>query len=86
MHRAHTVVDSPVGPLTLVALDGALTGLYMDRQLYRPQEATFGDRDPSPSARRRSSLRSTSRAAVRSSTCRSRSSARRSSARYGTPC
>ncbi len=44
-HRAHTVVDSPVGPLTLVALDGALTGLYMDRQLHRPDEATFGDRD-----------------------------------------
>ncbi len=47
MMRAHTVVDSPVGPLTLVALDGALAGLYMDRQLYRPEEATFGDRDPS---------------------------------------
>jgi methylated-DNA-[protein]-cysteine S-methyltransferase len=39
-------VDSPVGPLTLVAEDGALTGLYMDRQLYRPAEETFGDRDP----------------------------------------
>ncbi|HZX01942.1 MAG TPA: methylated-DNA--[protein]-cysteine S-methyltransferase [Kribbella sp.] len=24
---------------------GELTGLYMDRQLYRPDEATFGDRD-----------------------------------------
>jgi methylated-DNA-[protein]-cysteine S-methyltransferase len=46
-HRAHTVVDSPVGPLTLVTLDGALTGLYMDRQRYRPEEATFGDRDAS---------------------------------------
>ena len=28
--RAHAVVDSPVGPLTLVAADGVLTGLYMD--------------------------------------------------------
>ncbi len=26
--RAHTVVDSPVGPLTLVATDGALTALH----------------------------------------------------------
>jgi methylated-DNA-[protein]-cysteine S-methyltransferase len=45
-YRTHTVVDSPVGPLTLVASDGVLTGLYMDRQLYRPAEETFGDRDP----------------------------------------
>src|SRR5262245_39816899 len=49
-YRAHTVMDSPVGPLTLVAVDGALTGLYMDRQRYRPQEETFGDRDPGPFA------------------------------------
>jgi methylated-DNA-[protein]-cysteine S-methyltransferase len=42
---SHTVMDSPVGPLTLVGADGALTGLYMDRQRYRPETATFGDRD-----------------------------------------
>jgi methylated-DNA-[protein]-cysteine S-methyltransferase len=51
MHRrAHTVLDSPVGPLTLVAADGVLTGLYMDRQRYRPAEETFGDRDHEPFA------------------------------------
>ncbi|WP_414673029.1 methylated-DNA--[protein]-cysteine S-methyltransferase [Kribbella sp.] len=42
----YAVVDSPLGPLTLVGTEtGELTGLYMDRQLYRPDEATFGDRD-----------------------------------------
>jgi methylated-DNA-[protein]-cysteine S-methyltransferase len=44
--RAHTVVDSPVGPLTLVAVAGGLTGLYMDRQRHRPPAETFGDPDP----------------------------------------
>ncbi|MEV5711907.1 methylated-DNA--[protein]-cysteine S-methyltransferase [Actinoallomurus sp. NPDC052274] len=46
--RTYTVLDSPVGPLTLVAADGVLTGLYMDRQRYRPEEHTFGERDPAP--------------------------------------
>lgn len=44
----HTVQDSPVGPLTLVALDGILAGLYMDLQRHRPPEATFGEPDPAP--------------------------------------
>ncbi|WP_289849695.1 methylated-DNA--[protein]-cysteine S-methyltransferase [Actinoallomurus purpureus] len=47
-HRTHTVMDSPVGPLTLVAADGVLTGLYMDRQRHRPEEHTFGERDHAP--------------------------------------
>ena len=34
--RAHTVMDSPVGPLTLVAADGELCGLYMAGQRHRP--------------------------------------------------
>ena len=39
----HTVVDSPLGPLTLVADDeGRLTGLYMQDQRYRPAEERFG--------------------------------------------
>ncbi|GAB3213352.1 methylated-DNA-[protein]-cysteine S-methyltransferase [Marinactinospora thermotolerans DSM 45154] len=42
--RAHTVLDSPVGPLTLVAEDGALTGLYMERQRHRPADTLFGER------------------------------------------
>jgi methylated-DNA-[protein]-cysteine S-methyltransferase len=39
---AHTVIDSPVGPLTLVTTDGALSGLYMDEQRHRPDRASFG--------------------------------------------
>lgn len=51
MTPTHVVVDSPIGPLTLVALDGALSGLYMDVQRHRPSEETFGapgdpDTDP----------------------------------------
>jgi len=46
--RAHTVVDSPVGTLTLVSANGALTGLYMYRQRHRPLEQTFGAPDPTP--------------------------------------
>ncbi|GGP34254.1 methylated-DNA--protein-cysteine methyltransferase [Saccharothrix coeruleofusca] len=44
----HTTVDSPVGPLTLVATDGALSGLYMTDQRYRPDDATFGEPDAEP--------------------------------------
>ena len=41
--RSHAVVDSPVGPLTLVAADGALVGLYMTEQRHRPAPAEFGE-------------------------------------------
>ncbi|MGW1721849.1 methylated-DNA--[protein]-cysteine S-methyltransferase [Streptomyces sp. NPDC002306] len=40
--RRHTVVDSPYGPLTLVADDGVLSGLYMTDQRHRPPQETFG--------------------------------------------
>ncbi|MFI8230665.1 methylated-DNA--[protein]-cysteine S-methyltransferase [Streptomyces sp. NPDC085900] len=43
--RRHTVTDSPYGPLTLVAEDGTLCGLYMTDQRHRPAQETFGDRD-----------------------------------------
>lgn len=43
--RVHTVVDSPIGPLTLVAVDGTLAGLYMDKQRHLPPEDTFGEPD-----------------------------------------
>ncbi|MFF9555897.1 methylated-DNA--[protein]-cysteine S-methyltransferase [Streptomyces albus] len=46
MHRTHTVIDSPVGPLTLVATDGTLSGIYMDPHRHRPAQETFGPRDP----------------------------------------
>lgn len=48
MIRQHTVVDSPYGPLTLVATDGVLSGLYMVQQRHRPAEETFGVPDPAP--------------------------------------
>ncbi len=41
--RSHTVVDSPVGPLTLVAADGALGGLYMTEQRHLPPGEAFGE-------------------------------------------
>ncbi|MFC9129110.1 methylated-DNA--[protein]-cysteine S-methyltransferase [Streptomyces sp. NPDC057099] len=43
--KRHTVTDSPYGPLTLVADDGVLCGLYMTDQRHRPPEETFGLRD-----------------------------------------
>ncbi|QFR01247.1 methylated-DNA--[protein]-cysteine S-methyltransferase [Streptomyces phaeolivaceus] len=43
--KRHTVVDSPYGPLTLVADDGVLCGLYMTEQRHRPPEESFGPRD-----------------------------------------
>jgi methylated-DNA-[protein]-cysteine S-methyltransferase len=44
--RVHTVVDSPVGALTLVAANGTLHGLHLDRQRHRPPAETFGEADP----------------------------------------
>ncbi|MFE0451810.1 methylated-DNA--[protein]-cysteine S-methyltransferase [Streptomyces sp. NPDC058914] len=43
--KRHTVIDSPYGPLTLVADDGVLCGLYMTEQRHRPPEENFGPRD-----------------------------------------
>ncbi|MFF0794043.1 methylated-DNA--[protein]-cysteine S-methyltransferase [Streptomyces spiralis] len=40
--KQHAVVGSPYGPLTLVAEDGLLCGLYMTDQRHRPPEETFG--------------------------------------------
>ncbi|MEU4347212.1 methylated-DNA--[protein]-cysteine S-methyltransferase [Streptomyces sp. NPDC023838] len=45
MTTTHTVTDSPYGPLTLVAEDGALSRLYMEGQRHRPPEETFGEPD-----------------------------------------
>jgi methylated-DNA-[protein]-cysteine S-methyltransferase len=41
----HAVVDSPVGPLTLVERDDRLAGLYMADQRHLPEPVTFGSRD-----------------------------------------
>ena len=43
--RTHTVVDSPLGPLTLVDHDGRLAGLYMHEQRHLPAPSSFGPRD-----------------------------------------
>lgn len=45
MMRTHTTIDSPIGPLALVATDGALCGVYMDAQRYAPDVAAFGKRE-----------------------------------------
>ena len=51
--RTHTVVDSPVGPLTLVADGHRLAGLYMHEQRHLPSADAFGARDDAalPAAR-----------------------------------
>lgn len=42
--RTHTVIDSPVGDLTVVAEDGALVGLYFEGHKRQPAVETFGAR------------------------------------------
>ncbi|MFF5156895.1 methylated-DNA--[protein]-cysteine S-methyltransferase [Streptomyces sp. NPDC000348] len=54
--RQHTVTDSPYGPLTLVADDGVLCGLYMTGQRHRPPEETFGIPDDTPFVEAREQL------------------------------
>lgn len=39
---SYTIVDSPAGPLTLVATDGVLSGLYMQTRRHAPDPVTFG--------------------------------------------
>jgi methylated-DNA-[protein]-cysteine S-methyltransferase len=41
--RTHAVVDSPVGPLTLIAVGDALAGLYMSGQRHLPGPERFGE-------------------------------------------
>ena len=44
MTRAHVVVPSPIGDLTVVAEDGAVTHLLMDAAKYRPDDPEiFGE-------------------------------------------
>src|ERR1700722_10952 len=40
--RSHAVVDSPIGPLTLVADDGRLSGPYMEVRGHEPEPASLG--------------------------------------------
>ena len=42
----HRIIDSPLGPLTLVAdASGVLCALYNDQQKYYPDAAALGERD-----------------------------------------
>ena len=43
--RSHTVVDSPIGPLVLVAQDDAVAGVYMDSHRHEPDPSAHGARD-----------------------------------------
>jgi methylated-DNA-[protein]-cysteine S-methyltransferase len=45
MRITHTIIDSPLGGLTLVARDGVLSGLYFAGHTRRPDELLFGDRE-----------------------------------------
>jgi methylated-DNA-[protein]-cysteine S-methyltransferase len=40
--RTHVTISSPMGPLTLVAAGGSLTGLYMDAHRHAPAPEAFG--------------------------------------------
>lgn len=42
--RTHTVIDSPIGELTLVNADGVLSGLYMSDHRPAPDIDSFGER------------------------------------------
>jgi methylated-DNA-[protein]-cysteine S-methyltransferase len=44
--RSYTVIDSPIGPLTLVASDGRLVGLYMDTPDRVPAATVLGELVP----------------------------------------
>lgn len=44
--RTHTVLDSPIGPLTLVGQGGAIVGLFMDGGRHLPEPGWYGSRDP----------------------------------------
>ncbi|MGN6792210.1 MAG: methylated-DNA--[protein]-cysteine S-methyltransferase [Streptosporangiaceae bacterium] len=49
--RSHAVIDSPIGPLTLIAEDGMLAGVHMEITRYEPDVAALGtaaDRDDEP--------------------------------------
>lgn len=44
MSPRHTIIDSPLGDLTVVADGDALTGLYFRHHWYRPALDSFGPR------------------------------------------
>ncbi|MDT4927487.1 MAG: methylated-DNA-[protein]-cysteine S-methyltransferase [Pseudonocardiales bacterium] len=55
---SHTIIDSPLGELTVVAESGQVSGLFFARHWYRPAASTFGARrdDAGPFADARTQL------------------------------
>ena len=45
MRATHTIIDSPLGELTLVGHGGVLAGVYFAEHTRRPDPTTFGSRD-----------------------------------------
>ena len=62
MTTTHTIIDSPIGELTLVAVNGTLSGLYFAGHWTRPDPATFGERSDRGFEQVEGSSPSTSRA------------------------
>ncbi len=50
MTRTHVVLDSVLGPMTVVAEDGAIVGIWMDDQRHLPPDEKFGHPDSGDSA------------------------------------
>lgn len=46
MSTRHTVIDTHLGPITIVADGDVVTGLYFDRHAHRPRQEAFGPRAP----------------------------------------
>jgi methylated-DNA-[protein]-cysteine S-methyltransferase len=44
MSATHTIIDSPIGELTLVARDGVLSGVYFPGHWHMPAPEVFGTR------------------------------------------
>ncbi len=44
--RTTTTVPSPIGPITLTAVDGVLSGVYTDAETHRPSVEALGTPDP----------------------------------------
>lgn len=40
--RSHAVIDSPIGPLTLITQDGRLAGVHMEVTRYEPDAGALG--------------------------------------------
>lgn len=46
MNTRHSVIDTMLGPVTIVAANDAITGLYFAHHIRRPAQSTFGPERP----------------------------------------